>query len=109
MALEAKDRRYLVVIQLDRSSDLHRVGQVVPAILGILTNAALSAPEQAFRSSDGQLFGFLLKSRLNSGQIRARFEGDTATNREDGIFIMEAGEDFNGIHFTRAWTWLQHH
>ena len=109
MDTEREERRYLIVIQLDKSSDMQRLARDVPVIqetLGGVTKAALLL---AFRSSDGTLFGFLVKTATLDHFIRAEFEKCKSTTNKDSFLIIEFGEKFNGIGFSRAWTWLQHH
>ncbi len=102
-------KRYLIIVQLIKSSDMQRIAREFPEIVSMLNQVARGELEQAFRSSDGTLFGYFAKTSTNLVFLRAEFEKSKSTTNGDAILIVELGEDFNGVGFSRAWTWLQHH
>ena len=102
-------KRYLAIIQLKSDSDMPRIAKAVPAISGLLDSVSGGEREQAFRSNDGLLFGVFIKTAKPSAVIRSSFEKLHETINGDTFLLIETGEDFAGIGFSRAWTWLQHH
>lgn len=105
---ESKTKRLLVILQLG-SSDIGHIKTVVPDVIETLDRASDCKTEQVFRSSDGTLFGFFMRTHLGPHHIRTKLEGLQTTRNTDHILTIEIGEDFSGgIGFTRAWTWLQH-
>jgi hypothetical protein len=67
-----------------------------------------------FTSDSGDCFGYFLKTSLPAGVVRAELEGRTqssttsALGNGDSVFVLEVGEEFDGLGFSRGWTWLQH-
>ena len=101
--------RYLFIAQLKPDTDLARVQVVAPDILKLLARFSNGEQESAFRSNDGLLFGFFLRTTVAPRIMRAEFEKLTSTENGDDALIVEVGEDHAGTGFSRAWTWLQHH
>jgi hypothetical protein len=102
-------KRYLVIVQLIKSSDIKRISRDAPEIIAMLNQVSHGELEQAFRSGDGTLFGYFAKTSTDPVFLRAEFEKSKSTTNGDAILIIELGEDFKGVGFSRAWTWLQHH
>jgi hypothetical protein len=112
--------RYLVVIQLKNASPA-RLRNVIPELLKVLTKMSGGHPaEQVFRSATGDLFGYLVSSKLNAAQIHAGIESpgdrymakaeDVILEGGDATLVVEVGKDFTAGHgFTRVGTWLQRH
>jgi hypothetical protein len=111
--------RYLVVIHLKDASPT-RLRKVVPELLRVLGRLSDGhAAEQVFRAATGDLFGYIISSKLNAAQIHARIESPGDRHRakaEDVVleggdaFVLEVGKDFAAGHgFTRVGTWLQRH
>jgi|SRR5258708_32418932 hypothetical protein len=101
-------RRCLAVVQLKADSDLRRIQNDVPKIVDFLRRFSKGEHEQAFRSSDGLLFGFFLKTAAPQF-LQAEFEKCEGTITGDSFLAFEAGAFVGGIGFGRAWTWLQRH
>jgi hypothetical protein len=106
MASETK--RYLAIIQLKKDSTIQRVADDVPEIVEFIKRFSKGEQEQAFRSNDGLLFGYFLKTNAPEF-MRPEFEKCEGTQNGDSLLVFEAGQLMAGIGFTRAWTWLQHH
>lgn len=100
--------RYLVVIQLEKGGS-DRLAEDVPVLMEWLRRLSGGEQEIAFRSTDGTLFGVLLKTATPPRVIRSQFEGSEASRGNDAILILPIGDGFTGSGFSRAWTWLQHH
>lgn len=105
----AEVNRYFVLIELGAATDNARLVRDVPKIIELLDRLSNKEKEQVCRSGDGKLFGFFIKSKLPVAALRAEFEKSTHTTNKDSFLVFEVGKDFNGIGFSRAWTWLQHH
>jgi hypothetical protein len=98
-------KRYLVTVQLRPGADRLRD---IPLVIEWMMSFAKSEHETAFRSSDGLLFGFYI--RTNAPQfMRAEFEKCRGTINGDAMMIIEAGKLVDAVGFSRAATWLQRH
>jgi len=104
----SEKRRVMVLVKLDLGDGPARLTRDVPAILKMLADFSSGEQELAFRSDDGLLFGFFIKTDRGAF-LRPEFEKLTATTHKDSILAFEAGALVSAIGFTRAWTWLQHH
>lgn len=104
-----ESKRYLAIVQLKSDSTLQRIANNVPKIKTIIERHSSGEMEQAFRSNDGQLFGFFYKSRLPGDMFRAEFEKSDGTITGDSLLVLEAGPLTTAQGFSRAWTWLQRH
>jgi hypothetical protein len=102
-------KRFCIVVQLRPDTDLKRLSEDFPKILGLFNRLSDGKVEQIFRSSDGTLFGYFLKTATLLQFIRAEFDKLDSTVNGDAFLIYEVGEQFAGLGFSRAWTWLQHH
>lgn len=104
---ENKQRRYCVVIELEASSTLERIANDMPQIIRVLASYSDTEPQIAFRSNDGILFSYFVKSALSLNILRAEFERNSGDGR-DKMIAFEIGRDLTGTEgFSRAWTWLQ--
>ena len=100
--------RCLAIIQLKSDSTLQRIAADVPKIMNFVNRFSNGEHEQAFRSNDGLLFGYFLKT--NAPQfLRPEFEKCEGTQNGDSLLVFEAGQLITGLGFRRAWTWLQRH
>lgn len=100
--------RCMAIVQLANDSTLQRVAKDVPEIVKLIARFSNGEHEQAFRSNDGLLFGFFLKT--DSVQfLKAEFQKSQATTNDDSILVVEIGKLIGGLGFSRAWTWLQRH
>lgn len=115
--------RYLVILHLNDSS-VDRLRTLIPSLQKVLERISIAPTEQLFRSVTADVFGYLITSRLEPGQISAAIESPNRKHRDlnepgaidpfmtnsDGIAVIEIGDKFTaGYGFTRAGTWLQHH
>jgi len=98
---------YLVVVKLHRESNLVAV---VPQLKELLKDCSNGKTEQAFRSSDGRLMGWVMNSNLVADQIKVEFEGSMHTTNRDHVLVLQIGADTGGTQeFSRVKTWLHHH
>jgi len=109
MRIEQRDKTLLIIIELNSSSDISRIGRDVPGIIEVMRRLSLGKHEQVFRSDSGRLFGYLVKSSAPANLFRVEFEKCSSTVNSDTILVLEVGEEFAGYGFSRAWNWLQHH
>lgn len=103
------ERRYCCLIQLKKDSSLQRLAESVPSLVALVDRWSKGEKEQLCRSNDGQLFGFFFKSKKPVEMLTAEFETCGGSANGDSFIVFEVGEKFNGVGFSRAWTWLQHH
>lgn len=107
--------RYLIVIRFADEGDLRaRARESAPKVKAIIERLSEKECQLAFTSRDGSVFGYLLKVAVPLGQIRATLFGEmgggtAALLRADHYFAVECGNGHDGLGFSRAWTWLQHH
>ncbi|WP_147430910.1 hypothetical protein [Oceanibaculum indicum] len=101
-------KKYIVIVQLRSDSDIQRIANDCPKIIELIKGMCRNDCEQVFRSPDGTLFAYFVKTSSPSVFFRAEFEKHHATTNDDKIIVLEVGEDFSAIGFSRAWTWLQH-
>jgi hypothetical protein len=100
--------RCLAVIQLKSDSTMQRIASDMPQIMAFLTRFSKGEHELAFRSNDGQLFGYFLKTATPQF-LQAEFDKCEGTHNGDAMLVFEAGKLVSGNGFSRAWTWLQRH
>ncbi|WP_340110600.1 hypothetical protein [Pikeienuella sp. HZG-20] len=101
--------RYLATVQLKAGSAVERLREDVPVIIDAIDRISKGEREAFFRSSDGILFGFFLISSREANEVRAAIENSTGFRDGDASLVVEIGDKANGVGFSRAWTWLQHH
>ncbi len=101
--------RYLAAVQLKAGSAMERLTEDVPVVIDAINGISKGHREAFFRSSDGTLFGFFLETSRETGEIRAAIVNCTGFRNGDAVLVVELGDKFDGVGFTRAWTWLQHH
>lgn len=114
----AESRHLLVVFHLAACTP-ERLRDVVPRIQAALTKLSEEPIEQAFRSSNADLFGYAIKSKLAAKAIQAALESPGGKYRSDAyppldgadnLLVLEIGADYSaGKGFTRLGTWLQRH
>lgn len=102
------EKVFLIIVELGNSSNMQRIAKDIPGILSVFKRLSNGLPEQVFRSDNGRLFGYFTKSKKSINFFRAEFEKSGSTINEDTILVLEVGEQFTGLGFSRAWTWLQH-
>ncbi len=116
-----ESRRYLVIVSLSNTTPL-RLQNLVPQLQDLLRGLSTEPIEQVFRSVNADVFGYLLRSKLVAGQVRAAIETpqrDSSTTAPivepvleggDNVLVVEVGKDFSGSQgFSRQQTWLQRH
>src|SRR5690606_25447387 len=99
-----------------------RLADFVPKAKLVLSNLSSSVIEQAFRSMQADIFGWVIKSKRNVHQILKLLEnptdvpypakplGEPFLTNQDHILILEIGETFTSTRgFSRLTTWLQRH
>jgi len=107
--MDSETKKYLVTVRLKNDSSMSRIATDCPEIIQLIKGFSSDAIELVFRSNDGILFGHFIKTNQQITFIRAEFEKLKHTVNEDSILIIELGKEFNGLGFSRAWTWLQRH
>ena len=105
---DASTKRYLAIVQLKGDSTIARIGEDVPKIIKFIESFSHGEHEQAFRSKDGLLFGYFLKTATPEF-LQAEFIKCSGTQNGDSFVAFEIGNLVAGEGFSRAWTWLQRH
>jgi len=116
------DRYYFVIVKIGGQKPLiERLQKAAPEILLALTKVSNGNMEQAFRSTDGSTFGYLVKTGAFAQTILQALHtsptdsytsniGESPLQGDDAAFVLELGEDIKGDNlFNRAKTWLQRH
>lgn len=104
---ESAVKKYLAIVHFRTDTPLTELGRRVPAIQLKISELSKGDNEQAFRSTDGLLFGTFFKSALPIQIIGT--ELDKMTVSGDKFQFFEIGEFGMGRGFGRAAAWLQHH
>jgi hypothetical protein len=107
---------YLIHIRFnDYTFSPQRTADVGKTIQEMLKHISNDNYETAYLARDGSSAGFFVKTHLPSVAIRSildgtQWQGDRTAILENGdkFLILELGPDFNGVGFSKAWTWLQH-
>jgi hypothetical protein len=108
--VENEARRYLVIMELESSSDMQRLASDVPQIIALLKRLSNTEPVFAFKSKDGLLSGVFIRTGAAPPIIRAEFERCQGTRNGDHMMVFDIGDKVTGTSgFSRAWTWLQRH
>ena len=100
---------YFVLIQLKNDSEMERIARDVPLIIKSLSDLSRGEMQQVCRSNDGILFGFFVRTTALSHRVRIELEKCLGTYSGDDFLVLEISGAFDGLGFSRAWTWLQHH
>lgn len=118
----AEVRRFLIVMDLENST-ASRLQETVPRFLKLLEEISVEAPvQQAFHSTARDIFGYVIRSKMNAAQIHASIETPQRKSHfvsgfvepflfhNDNVLVLEIGDDFyfsGGM--SRLGAWLQHH
>ena len=102
-------KTYLVIVRLKNDSNMERLAEVIPDLVNILNGISNSDMQQCFRSNDGILSGYYVNTNKNAHFIRIALEKSSKTQNGDHFLVNEIGRDYDGLGFSRAWAWLQHH
>ena len=120
MASARTTKRFCIVFHLGNASP-ERLRIIVPKLKLALDRLSFTSAEQAFRSTNADLFGFLIESKLAPIQIKAAFDSpgsdgpvdpkkppEPLLEGKDALLIMEVGTDcLAAAGFTRVGAWLQ--
>lgn len=109
-------KRYLIHIRLDdHTFSAQRAAEIGKTVKEMIAHISKDNHELAYITRDGSSFAFLVKTKLPAGAIMSilegtQWEGDRTAilSKGDKVLILEIGEDFSGLGFSKAWTWLQH-
>jgi len=99
--------RVSVIVQLKSDATMERLRVDVPGILSALQRHS-DKSEMIFRSSDGRLFGWFLRTDKPLRVIQSAVTASPHFINGDTILLYEIGDALDGHGFTRQWTWLQH-
>ena len=104
------ERRYCAIIQFEKSSTIARIAGSFPAILEMVQRWSNNDLEQLCRSNDGQLFGFIFKTKKPAKMLSSEFETCSGTHGRDTFIVFELGEECSSSGgFQRALAWIQLH
>lgn len=107
---------FLVVIRLsnENSSKSHLL-EIAPLVKSIIEKNSNKECQLAYTDKDGYSFAWLLKTTSPARSIRNQLLGSDnngkgcALRSGDNLIVFEVGEEYDGVGFSNAWTWLQHH
>ena len=102
--MTSEQKRYLATVQLAGGADRPRSD--IALIAEWLRRFAKSEHELAFRSSDGLLFGFFLRT-VSPQFMRAEFEKSPGTRNGDQLLVVEVAELVDAIGFNQGASWLR--
>lgn len=108
---------YFIMIRFDDDvSPMARARESAPKVLSILKKISDDEHQLVFTARDGTTFGYFVKTTAPLRVVRAELFGTSKTSRggcalrnNDSYIAFELGPQFDGVGFSRAWTWLQHH
>ncbi len=112
-----RKRIMFAIFRLGREANIkQRVIESAPKIKSVIESLSRNECQLAFTTSDGSTFGYLLKTSASTQSIRAALFGtsDKSTGTspllsDDNYLIVEVGQDFDSVGFSRAWNWIGHH
>lgn len=108
-------KTYLVFIKLGGGNDLtrERIAEAARSSMRTINEITGGDYKMAFASSDGASYAFFVRHGKEARFIRSALYGagrhQTALLNDDSCLVLEIGPDFDGMGFSDAWTWLQHH
>ncbi len=125
---EPDSRRYLIVFRYaNDAQDRERVIESARGIKTLIESMSRGECKLAWTSTDGGSFAYFLRCEkaarwiyneiMTPGQHgpgHGRYDPDEVVQsspmrRGDSLLVVELGEDYYGLGFSNAWTWLQHH
>lgn len=116
--MDDEKKTYIAIIRIggEPGELMAKVRIAAPAVLKNIERISSGEFQLAFTTRDGTSFAYLLRTHKMVGVIRALIcgnaeieDGPAALRADDTILILEVGETYDGLGFSRAWTWLQHH
>lgn len=112
-----KKKIYFVLINIvdsDHMPLIQRIREAIPLIQKNLVSLTDDDFHLVFKSQHGEFCAFFANSAHDASYIRAAIEGkiDGTTDtsplwKHDSCMVLEIGEGWTSIGFSRAWTWLQ--
>ena len=108
MSPETEMRKLMLCIKLAAGSDIRRIQNDVPNVISLIDSLCQDNKEIVYRSKDGLDFAFFILSKKPLRVIRSALEQSPYTINGDSFLVLELGREFEGLGFSRAWTWLQH-
>jgi hypothetical protein len=120
---ERESRQYLVIVALYRY-DASRLAEAGPGLMKVLERLSTEPVEQAFRSVNRDVFGYLIRSDLVARQILSAVESpgryewlnkgkepiEPFLNNDDKVMVLSIGPEFGASPgLSRPIAWLQHH
>ena len=114
MASAAESKRYLVVLQIPQDVDQDQLKSIMVDANNVLKRASDDGKfEVALKTSDAEVVGFLLRSKLVPQQIIARLEAPDPAGKRGASFtnttralVLEIGGAFAERGFGRINGWL---
>lgn len=109
-------RVILMIIRMSKeNSNQKHLREMAPGIKAIIDRHSGGNNKLAFSDPDGYGFGYLLKTNSPLRVLQAELYGTSAKSsgavllHGDSYLALEVGKEFDGVGFSAAWTWLQHH
>lgn len=116
--------KFLVIVSVNPAT-VERLKGIVPGLKSELERLSDAGIEEAFRSVTADIFGYVIRSKLKAGQIRAAIESPGPTSAQarhegtlmrmpflsgkDNVIVLELGDDVSAAQgLKRIETWLLH-
>lgn len=101
----------LVVVRLmpGEQGIKNKIKEVVPNIMHVLQRHARNDGQLAFTDNDGATFGYLLETSKTLRAIRNDISLASGFATEDSCLVVELTGNVDGVGFSRAWNWIDHH
>lgn len=114
--MEKESKVLLVVIRLsNENSNTTHLREIAPLVKSIIEKNSNKECQLAYTDKDGYSFAWLLKTTSPARSLRNQLIGSDNNGRGcalrsgDNLIVFEVGKDYDGVGFSNAWTWLQHH
>ena len=114
MTSEPESRRFLIHIRLGGGAQADRahILDVARHLKETARHISNGECHLAYTSHDACTMGYFVKTALDTKNIKKQITSTRDSSvllNDDSIMILELGRAFDGIGFSGAWSWLQHH
>ncbi len=105
-------RTIFVLIRIGTDRDtLSRVRESIPKVKSVIASLSDNEYKLAFSTVDASCSGYLMKTDCSLQKLRKELFNSVNPPllNDDSYLAFEVGGDFDGVGFSQAWSWLQHH
>lgn len=112
-----KEKRTLLLVVRLANEDLRaRALESAPKVKAVVERLSNKDCKLAFITSDGASFAYFMNTDAPAPVIRAELYGASSRStggapllNADHYLLISVGAEVDGVGFSQAWTWLQHH